>query len=72
MCDCHVENFVVQSVESKCSVRDCCKLPISLGPAPTGGMEEVGGWGSIPSLEDLGLHEIKAGHFSVFIFYFNS
>lgn len=42
---------------------------MSLGPVPSSGtMEEVGGWGSIPSLEDLGLHEIKAGHQFLFDF----
>ncbi|KAK8915984.1 hypothetical protein KSP39_PZI023149 [Platanthera zijinensis] len=53
-----------KSVESKSSIRECCKLPVSLGPLPSSGLGEFGGFGSIPSLEDLGLQESKAGlHF---------
>ncbi|KAF7830199.1 cryptochrome DASH, chloroplastic/mitochondrial [Senna tora] len=37
-------------VEAKCTVRSCIKLPTSLGPPP-----EVGDWGCLPSLEQLGL-----------------
>ncbi|CAA6671149.1 unnamed protein product [Spirodela intermedia] len=46
-----------KSVEYKCKVRSCCKLPTSLGPFPGSGVEEIGGWGSIPSLGQLGLEE---------------
>ncbi|KAJ6824632.1 uncharacterized protein M6B38_122920 [Iris pallida] len=48
-----------KSVEAKCSIRQYCKLPTLLGPSPSNSMEEVGGWGAIPSLTDLGLDEIK-------------
>ncbi|XP_054798628.1 cryptochrome DASH, chloroplastic/mitochondrial isoform X2 [Prosopis cineraria] len=38
-----------KTVEAKCTVRACIKLPKSLGPPP-----QVGDWGSLPSLEQLG------------------
>ncbi|VAI80478.1 unnamed protein product [Triticum turgidum subsp. durum] len=50
-----------KAVESKSSVRSCGKLPPSLGPAPGSGLDEIGGWGSIPTLESLGLSVTKAG-----------
>lgn len=50
-----------QAVESKSSVRNCSKLPPSLGPPPTSGLDEIGGWGAIPTLESLGLSVTKAG-----------
>lgn len=37
-------------VEAKCTVRSCIKLPASLGPPPL-----VEDWGSLPSLDQLGL-----------------
>ncbi|XP_078443752.1 cryptochrome 3 [Wolffia australiana] len=43
-----------KSVEYKCKVRSCYKLPSPLGPLPSSGVDEFGGWGSIPSLEQLG------------------
>ncbi|KAM3214440.1 hypothetical protein ACQJBY_066751 [Aegilops geniculata] len=49
-----------KAVESKSSVRSCGKLPPSLGPAPSSGLHEIGGWGSIPTLESLGLSVAKA------------
>ncbi|XP_039132190.1 cryptochrome DASH, chloroplastic/mitochondrial [Dioscorea cayenensis subsp. rotundata] len=49
-----------KSVESRCSIRVCCKLPLSLGPGPSNGLDEIGGWGTIPSLEQLGVHERTA------------
>ncbi|KAI4316237.1 hypothetical protein L6164_024236 [Bauhinia variegata] len=39
-----------KTVEAKCSIRACLKLPASLGPPPV-----IGDWGSLPSLEQLGL-----------------
>ncbi|KAI9106620.1 hypothetical protein K1719_022148 [Acacia pycnantha] len=38
-----------KTVEAKCTVRSCIKLPKSLGPPPL-----VGDWGCLPSLEQLG------------------
>ncbi|XP_072962050.1 cryptochrome DASH, chloroplastic/mitochondrial [Typha angustifolia] len=48
-----------KAVESKCSIRSCCKLPLSLGPPPSSTMDEIGGWGSIPKLEELGIQGKK-------------
>lgn len=50
-----------QAVESKCRVRSCYKLPTPLGPLPSIGLDEIGGWGCIPSLDQLGFLEEKAG-----------
>ncbi|KAL5994629.1 Myosin-3 [Asimina triloba] len=49
-----------KSVESKCTVRGCYKLPTSLGPLPSVSSEEVGGWGHVPSLNELGVCDQKA------------
>ncbi|CAM0908937.1 unnamed protein product [Alopecurus aequalis] len=49
-----------KAVEAKSSVRSCSKLPPSLGPAPSSGLDEIGGWGSVPTLESLGLSVTKA------------
>lgn len=49
-----------KAVESKSSVQNCCKLPPLLGPAPSSGLDELGGWGSIPTLESLGLSVTKS------------
>ncbi|XP_051198288.1 cryptochrome DASH, chloroplastic/mitochondrial isoform X2 [Lolium perenne] len=49
-----------KAVESKSSGRSCSKLPPSLGPAPSSGVAEIGGWGSVPTLESLGLSVTKA------------
>ena len=57
---CWSNNFY-QAVESKSSVRNCSKLPPSLGPPPSYGLDEIGGWGAIPTLESLGLSVTKAG-----------
>ena len=57
---CWSNNFY-QAVESKSSVRNCSKLPPSLGPPPSSGLDEIGGWGAIPTLESLGLSVTKAG-----------
>ncbi|XP_038998247.1 cryptochrome DASH, chloroplastic/mitochondrial-like isoform X1 [Hibiscus syriacus] len=40
-----------KSVEAKCTIRGCIKLPKSLGPPPS-----IDDWGIIPSIEQLGLH----------------
>nr|CAD1832019.1 unnamed protein product [Ananas comosus var. bracteatus] len=48
-----------KAVESKCLTRSCCKLPLSFGPPPSASLDEIGGWGDIPSLEQLGLEEKK-------------
>lgn len=51
----------MQAVESKSTLRNCFKLPPSLGPLPEDGLlDGLGGWGTIPILEQLGLKEIKA------------
>ncbi|OAY77056.1 Cryptochrome DASH, chloroplastic/mitochondrial [Ananas comosus] len=50
-----------KAVESKCLTRSCSKLPLSFGPPPSASLDEIGGWGDIPSLEQLGLEEKKAG-----------
>lgn len=51
----------LQAVESKCAVRGCYKLPTPLGPLPSIGLDEIGGWGCIPSLDQLGFPIEKAG-----------
>ncbi|MQM16981.1 hypothetical protein Taro_049947, partial [Colocasia esculenta] len=56
-----------KSVEYKCKVRSCYRLPTSLGPLPSHGMDEIGGWGNIPSLEQLGLVETKVDKGMCFI-----
>ncbi|PIA64166.1 hypothetical protein AQUCO_00201446v1 [Aquilegia coerulea] len=48
-----------KSVESKCKIRSCFKLPTSLGPLPCCDLDEIGGWGCVPSVDDLGLHHEK-------------
>ncbi|XP_052200781.1 cryptochrome DASH, chloroplastic/mitochondrial isoform X2 [Diospyros lotus] len=47
-----------KSVESKCKIRGCIKIPVSLGPPPP-----IANWGCVPSLGQLGLHEkeVKKG-----------
>ncbi|PRQ28086.1 putative deoxyribodipyrimidine photo-lyase [Rosa chinensis] len=39
-----------KSVEAKCTVRGCIKMPASLGPAPS-----IEDWGCVPSLDQFGL-----------------
>ncbi|ERN12484.1 hypothetical protein AMTR_s00025p00168820 [Amborella trichopoda] len=48
-----------KSVESKCKIRGCIKIPPSLGPLPSGSLDEIGGWGCVPSLDQLGLNMEK-------------
>ncbi|GMJ05256.1 cryptochrome 3 [Hibiscus trionum] len=43
-----------KSVEAKCAIRGCIRLPKSLGPPPS-----IDDWGTIPSIEQLGLHSEK-------------
>ncbi|KAL4297864.1 hypothetical protein GQ457_12G019590 [Hibiscus cannabinus] len=43
-----------KSVEAKCAIRGCIRLPKSLGPPPS-----IDDWGIIPSIEQLGLHSQK-------------
>nr|XP_009798284.1 PREDICTED: cryptochrome DASH, chloroplastic/mitochondrial-like isoform X2 [Nicotiana sylvestris] len=45
-----------KSVESKSRIRNCIRLPASLGPPP-----EVGDWGCVPQVTELGLQSEKAG-----------
>lgn len=40
----------LQSVEAKCAIRDCIRLPALLGPPAS-----IDNWGSVPSLDKLGL-----------------
>ncbi|CAM9003717.1 unnamed protein product [Rhodiola kirilowii] len=47
-----------KSVESKCSIRSCLKMPKALGPPPP----NVDDWGSVPSMAQLGHHETEAGY----------
>ncbi|KAL9230453.1 hypothetical protein vseg_005800 [Gypsophila vaccaria] len=51
-----------KSIESKCTIRGCIKIPASLGPPP-----EIEDWGSIPSVEQLSLHYEKADRGLAFI-----
>ncbi|KAA0038767.1 cryptochrome DASH [Cucumis melo var. makuwa] len=39
-----------KTVEAKCEIRDCIRLPALLGPPPS-----IDDWGSVPSLDKLGL-----------------
>ncbi|XP_042488219.1 cryptochrome DASH, chloroplastic/mitochondrial-like isoform X2 [Macadamia integrifolia] len=48
-----------KSVESKCTVRSCFKLPVSLGPLPSRSLDDLEGWGCVPSLNQLGLCQEK-------------
>ncbi|KAK9207716.1 hypothetical protein WN944_000062 [Citrus x changshan-huyou] len=43
------------SIEAKCTVRGCIRIPSSFGPPPS-----VVDWGSVPLIEQLGLHSPKA------------
>ncbi|CAK7354272.1 unnamed protein product [Dovyalis caffra] len=47
--------FKAWSVEAKCAIRGCAKIPKSLGPAP-----RVEDWGCVPSIERLGLQSQQA------------
>lgn len=40
----------LQSVEAKCAIRDCIRLPTLLGPQAS-----IDDWGCVPSLDKLGL-----------------
>lgn len=43
-----------KSIEAKCTVRGCIRIPSSFGPPPG-----VVDWGSVPLIEQLGLHSPK-------------
>ncbi|XP_078150640.1 cryptochrome DASH, chloroplastic/mitochondrial-like isoform X2 [Carex rostrata] len=47
-----------KAVESKCSSRSCFKLLQSLAPISTT-WNEIAGWGTLPTLVQLGLDETK-------------
>lgn len=51
-----------KSVESKCNIRGCIKIPVSLGPPPN-----IEYWGSIPSIDQFGLHHEKVDKGLVFV-----
>ncbi|KAJ4707670.1 Cryptochrome DASH chloroplastic/mitochondrial [Melia azedarach] len=51
-----------KSVEAKCIVRGCVRIPTSLGPPPS-----VGDWGSIPSVDQLGLQLQKVSRGMKFV-----
>ncbi|GMH10751.1 hypothetical protein Nepgr_012592 [Nepenthes gracilis] len=51
-----------KSVESKCKISGCIKIPAALGPAP-----EIKDWGSIPSMDQLGLQGKKVSKGLVFL-----
>ncbi|KAL5699522.1 deoxyribodipyrimidine photo-lyase [Ranunculus cassubicifolius] len=48
-----------KTVETKCNVRSCFKIPTSLGPLPHHSIDEFGGWGDVPSLDQFGLKQQK-------------
>ncbi|KAI3841626.1 hypothetical protein MKW92_036998 [Papaver armeniacum] len=49
-----------KSVESKCAIRGCFKLPPSIGPLPSTDIGKIGGWGDVPSLDQLGVVHVEA------------
>ncbi|CBI20785.3 cryptochrome DASH, chloroplastic/mitochondrial [Vitis vinifera] len=51
-----------KSVESKCTIRICIRTPTLLGPPPN-----IEDWGSVPSIDQLGLHEEKVSRGMRFI-----
>ncbi|KAL6344764.1 hypothetical protein AAG906_002670 [Vitis piasezkii] len=51
-----------KSVESKCTIRICIRTPTSLGPPPN-----IEDWGSVPSIDQLRLHEEKVSRGMRFI-----
>lgn len=50
----------LQSIEAKCTVRGCIKLPASLGPPPS-----IGDWGCVPSLDQFGLQSPNVGYYII-------
>ncbi|XP_026431169.1 cryptochrome DASH, chloroplastic/mitochondrial-like isoform X2 [Papaver somniferum] len=46
-------------VESKCAIRGCFKFPPSLGPLPSNDLCKIGGWGDVPSLDQLGIIHVE-------------
>ncbi|MCL7026866.1 hypothetical protein MKW94_003379 [Papaver nudicaule] len=55
-----------KSVESKCAIRGCFKLPPSIGPLPNDDLGKIGGWGDVPSLDQLGVIYEEASHCALF------
>ncbi|KMT17749.1 hypothetical protein BVRB_2g034990 [Beta vulgaris subsp. vulgaris] len=51
-----------KSIESKCTIRACIKIPASLGPPP-----EIEDWGAIPSIDQFGLHTQEVDRGLVFV-----
>lgn len=51
-----------KSVESKCKIRACIKIPASLGPPP-----EIEDWGAIPSINQFGLQNQEVDKGLVFV-----
>ncbi|KAI3854905.1 hypothetical protein MKX03_009063 [Papaver bracteatum] len=49
-----------KSVESKCAIRGCFKLPPTIGPLPSTDIGKIGGWGDVPSLDQLGVVHVEA------------
>ncbi|KAL6215215.1 hypothetical protein ACLB2K_014646 [Fragaria x ananassa] len=47
---CVSKDWSAKSVEAKCTVRGCIRMPASLGPTPT-----IGDWGCVFSLDQFGL-----------------
>ncbi|KAI3860412.1 hypothetical protein MKW98_011606 [Papaver atlanticum] len=49
-----------KSIESKCAIRGCFKLPPSIGPLPSNDLGKIGGWGDVPLLDQLGVIHVEA------------
>ncbi|XP_026431704.1 cryptochrome DASH, chloroplastic/mitochondrial-like isoform X2 [Papaver somniferum] len=49
-----------KSIESKCAIRGCFKLPASIGPLPSNDLGKIGGWGDVPSLDQLRVVHVEA------------
>ncbi|KAG9449245.1 hypothetical protein H6P81_009210 [Aristolochia fimbriata] len=56
-----------KSVESRSKVRKCHKLPASLGPLPSKSVDQIGGWGTVPSLDQLDLRYEKSNKGLIFM-----
>uniref|UniRef100_A0A803N1B6 Cryptochrome DASH n=1 Tax=Chenopodium quinoa TaxID=63459 RepID=A0A803N1B6_CHEQI len=55
-------NVEVRSIESKSKIRAFIKIPASLGPPP-----KIEDWGTIPSIDQLGLHNQEVDKGLVFV-----
>ncbi|KAI3909142.1 hypothetical protein MKW98_012879 [Papaver atlanticum] len=49
-----------KSIESKCAIRGCFKLPPSIGPLPSNDLGKIGGLGDVPLLDQLGVIHVEA------------